>query len=555
MKAIRLLFTSVGRRVELIQAFKAAAANLKADLVIYGADADDTAPALYFCDRQIHVCRISDPCYISDLLSICQYEQIDCLIPTIDTDLLLLAESKQQFAEAGTRVLISEPDRIKVCRDKRLTSQYFIDCGLQAPLPVDDIRLYSGGFPCFIKPLNGSSSINAFRVDNQKDLEQRAAQIFDYIIQPFIEGTEYTVDIFCDFTGNPLLITPRERVTVRAGEVLKTRICQDEKIIADCKMLIERFCPCGPLTVQLIRQKDTGEDYYIEINPRFGGGAPLSMKAGADAAEVLLRMLDGQEVAYCDHAAVDGMVYSRFDQSICTNTDAKTATLQAVIFDLDDTLYSEVEYVRSGFKAVSRVLLQVENVEARLWSAFEKGLPAIDTILIEESLTDQKAECLYAYRTHKPSINLRTGMKELLEQLRKEGFALGIITDVRPEGQRAKIEALVLEPLVDQVIITDELGGAAFRKPCDIAFRIMQRRMGIPFESMVYVADNASKDFIAPRQLGMKCLHYKCSDGLYQNSSGGIPSVAEPHAVYSYITELTNNYAGGGTIMEKTITR
>ena len=152
-----------------------------------------------------------------------------------------------------------------------------------------------------------------------KELESFAQQVPDYIIQPYISGTEYTVDIFCDFEGNPIFITPRIRLAVRAGEVLKTKITQDKQIIGEMKQLIKDYAPCGQITVQMIRQDSTGDDYYIEINPRFGGGAPLSMKAGADSAEAFLRLLKGEKLDYVENAAEDGAIYSRFDQSIRVN--------------------------------------------------------------------------------------------------------------------------------------------------------------------------------------------------------------------------------------------
>lgn len=313
---MKLLFTSIGRRVELVQAFKSAAAKLGVELILYGADISDSAPALQFCDRTVLVPRIKDPAYIPFLLEICQKEQIDGLIPTIDTDLLLLAENRERFAAIGTRAVISAPDRIALCRDKRLTADYFHSVGLESPIPVDKVEAYAAGFPAFIKPKDGSSSIFAYKVENRKELEAYAAQVPDYIIQPFIEGTEYTVDIFCDFEGNPIFITPRIRLAVRAGEVLKTEITQDRQIIAEMKQLLCHYKPCGPITVQLIRQKDTGIDHYIEINPRFGGGAPLTMMAGANAALALLQLLSGEKLSYQEDAAEDGAIYSRFDQSV-----------------------------------------------------------------------------------------------------------------------------------------------------------------------------------------------------------------------------------------------
>lgn len=313
---MKLLFTSVGRRVELIQVFRSAAQKIGVELVLYGADITSTAPALSFCDRTIIVPRIKTPEYIPTLLEICKEEKIDVLVPTIDTDLLLLSENKERFSAIDTRVLISAPDKITLCRDKRLTADYFHSIGLESPTPVDNTDSYIGGFPAFIKPKDGSSSVFAYKVNDWEELVAYAAQVPDYIIQPFISGTEYTVDIFCDFNGNPIYITPRVRQAVRAGEVLKTQIAQDPKIIEEMRRLIRDYKPCGPITVQLIRQESTGIDYYIEINPRFGGGAPLSIMAGADAAQAMLRLITGEQISYMPGAAEDGAVYSRFDQSV-----------------------------------------------------------------------------------------------------------------------------------------------------------------------------------------------------------------------------------------------
>ena len=316
---MKILFTRVGRRVELMQAFRKAAAELGANLTIIGADITESAPALFFCDETKIVCRIKEPEYIPQLLEICKTEKVDCLIPTIDTDLLLLAENKEKFEAIGTKVLISAVDKVKLCRDKRYTADYFMAVGLKSPVPVDDASKYELGYPAFIKPKDGSSSIDAYKVNSAEELEEYAKKVNDYIVQPFIYGREFTIDIFCDYEGNPVFITPRERLAVRAGEVLKTRIHQDDTMIQEMLTLIQDYKPCGQITVQLIQDEVTGENYYIEINPRFGGGAPLSIKAGADSAQAVIRMLNGEKLEYMPKAARNKAVYSRFDQSICVD--------------------------------------------------------------------------------------------------------------------------------------------------------------------------------------------------------------------------------------------
>lgn len=529
---MRILFTGVGRRVELIQAFREAALALNKDLKIYGADLTGTAPALAYCDFTRKVVAMKDPGYIDDLLRVCVDDQIDLLIPTIDTDLLVLSENRDRFEAMGTKVLISAPEMIRICRDKNKTSRFFADCGLCAPMPVNDWREYQSGYPAFIKPKDGSSSINAFKVESQEELQVYVRQVDDYIIQPYVEGKEFTIDVFCDWDGKPVSIVPRERMQVRAGEVLKTRIDLDPRMIEETESLCKAFKPCGPMTVQLIRDNESGDDYYIEINPRYGGGAPLSMKAGARTAEAVLKMLDGEKPE-CFSDILDGAVYSRFDQSVWINQiNGKT---RGVVFDLDDTLYSEKEYIRSGYRAVAEYLGN-ENYKDALWRYFEEGKPAINELLKDIGRSREKMKTLSVYRQHKPEIHLYNGVAELLKGLHHRGIKVGIITDGRPEGQRNKIKALGLEALVDDIIITDELGGTQFRKPCDIAFRIMQNRWRLPAHEMLYVADNAVKDFQAPRQLGMKGLLFDNWDGLYQsNQKDGMASITCITDVEGYI--------------------
>lgn len=506
---IKILFTGVGRRIELLQAFRNAALVLNKELKIYGADMAGTAPALAYCDYVRRVGAMKNSGYIDDLVEICKNDCIDLVIPTIDTDLLVLSEHKELFEQVGTKVMISAPEKIRICRDKNNTSQFFEDCGLHAPMPVNDWHEYKAGYPAFIKPKDGSSSINAFKVENEDELEVYASQVEDYIVQPFIRGKEYTIDIFCDWEGVPISIVPRERVQVRAGEVLKAKIELNRTMIEESKKLCAAFKPCGPMTVQLIRD-EAGIDWFIEINPRFGGGAPLSMKAGARSAESILKFIDNEALE--EQPIADGSIYSRFDQSVCI-TEGEGGRIKGIIFDLDDTLYSEKEYVKSGYRVLSEFL--GGGYEGRLWRYFEDNKPAIDELLKELGREDAKTEALSVYRNHKPDIHLYDGVPELIVDLKNKGIKIGIITDGRPEGQRNKLEALGLYSMVDDVIITDELGGNQFRKPCDIAFRIIVTRWRLNLAEVVYVGDNLAKDLQAPKQLGMKNIWFRNEDSLY----------------------------------------
>ena len=191
--------------------------------------------------------------------------------------------------------------------------------------------------------------------------------------------------------------------------------------------------------------------------------------------------------------------------------------LKAIIFDMDDTLYGEKEYVRSGYEKIAQVIPQVEHAGKKLWKLFEEKKPAIDELLKQEGLESEevKTACLHAYRYQEPDIHLYPGVEQMLKDLKAQGYLLGIITDGRPEGQRAKIKALGLEALVDQIIVTDEFGGAEYRKPNPLAFETMSQKLEVEYSQMCYVGDNINKDFIAPQQLGMRSIWFKNPDGLY----------------------------------------
>ena len=185
--------------------------------------------------------------------------------------------------------------------------------------------------------------------------------------------------------------------------------------------------------------------------------------------------------------------------------------LDAVIFDLDDTLYSEKEYVRSGYKKIAEAFGMPE-MEEELWQGFLEKQPALDVVLSHHGLEDRKEEALHIYRSQTPDIHLYPGVAEMLKRIGRT-HKVAIITDGRPEGQRAKLRALGLEKV--PFVITDELGGVEYRKPNPKAFKMMFEKLNTLPEYAAYIGDNIHKDFIAPEKLGMWCIWFKNKDGLY----------------------------------------
>ncbi len=165
--------------------------------------------------------------------------------------------------------------------------------------------------------------------------------------------------------------------------------------------------------------------------------------------------------------------------------------IKAVVFDLDDTLIPEIEYVKSGFRAIAKEF--GSELYDKLWKLFCEDKKNV--YQRAGFSNDMCNRCIDIYRSHFPDIKLSKGTEETLIALKKKNYKLGIITDGRPEGQRNKIKALGLDKIMDFTIVTDELGGETFRKPNSKAFELMREALGVEFDEMMYVGDNPKKDF------------------------------------------------------------
>ena len=317
---MNILILSVGRRVELVKLFKDTAKKMNIKSNVIGADLSNTAPAIYFCDSFYLIPRIGEDNYIESIIKICNKEKIKLIVPTIDTELEIMSKNKKTIeSQTEAKVLISDESVINICRNKINTQAFFDNNNFGAPKIVNEEYIANKNytFPLIIKPLDGSSSINVFKIYNEKELNFFKEYIKKPIIQELVDGTEFTVDAFCDFNSRPITIVPRQRIATRSGEISKGKILKDRIIIEDVKKLLAILKPIGHITIQCIKTEDE-QIKYIEINPRFGGGAPMSIKAGANSCANLYKLLQGKKLKYNENYR-DNLTFLRFDDSIMLN--------------------------------------------------------------------------------------------------------------------------------------------------------------------------------------------------------------------------------------------
>ncbi|NLX24036.1 MAG: ATP-grasp domain-containing protein [Phycisphaerae bacterium] len=317
-REVRILFTSAGRRIELLQAFIRAARKLNIRPVLHAADVEPHIAAACLANVSHQVPRADSPSYINALLKIVRREGIDLLIPLIDSDLVKLADARERFAKLRCGALISAPDVVRTCRDKLAMFDFLVQHGIDTPetwsLAVL-MRLRNHHFPYFVKPQFGSASRGNFVLENEKALRAYAPHVPDAIIQEFVAGVEHTLDVYTGFDGRPRCVVPRQRIEVRGGEVTKARTVRHAGIIDTGVRVAEALGGCvGLVTIQLILTPD-GRIRVIEVNPRFGGGVPLAIQAGADFPRWLLAEWLGRPSRIrLDHFE-EGLLMLRYHQS------------------------------------------------------------------------------------------------------------------------------------------------------------------------------------------------------------------------------------------------
>jgi carbamoyl-phosphate synthase large subunit len=313
---VNVLFTSSGRRVELLRAFRRAYASLEMAGKIHGTDIDPLAASLQVVDVAHLVPRLTDPAYIPTLLEIIRREQISLVFPLIDPDIPVLAKHAPIFAEIGALVMTPPREGVRTATDKWKTHQAFRRMRVPAArswLP-EDLPKSGLAFPLFIKPRCGSAGIGAFRVEDRTELEYHLSRTEDPIVQECLPGPEITCDVMCSRTGKVWSVVLRKRLEIRAGEVSKGVTVWDERIAGHCETVAKGIQAKGPITIQCILRE--GEPFFTEINARFGGGCPLGIAAGADYPRWYLAEAAGREPDVPARGAYQiGLQMTRFDDS------------------------------------------------------------------------------------------------------------------------------------------------------------------------------------------------------------------------------------------------
>jgi carbamoyl-phosphate synthase large subunit len=559
---VNVLITSASRKVSLVRAFQSALAWSGGGNVV-AVDVSPHAPALYFADRRFLVSPSTEPQFVEEVLEICKLENVSLIIPTRDEELPLFAEARERFEQGGTRCMVPQAETVETCSDKAAFLAFCRARRFGIPRTYDPEEWRSSDFPLFVKPRFGKGGQGARRVECEEELRLVIDHPEQWVIQEYVNWPEYTVDLLADFQGRVLSVVPRLRQLVVAGESYVSRTVHEPYLIAESSRLAAELRLVGHNTLQCFF--DGKQVKFVEVNPRFGGAAALGMAAGADTPTMLIRMMKGETLpAQLGQFQAD-LVMLRFTDDLFLKASVlvpaagagsepagrslHSSALRAVLFDLDNTLYPEKDFVVSGLRAAAQCLATHIHLDAQtlleqmlnILGAHGRG--KVFDILLQELEIDSTMwlpTLLQVYRSHRPVLSLFSEAAGMLRALKDRGIRLGLVTDGLASTQRRKIAALGLEAYMDAIVCTSELG-KGYAKPSPIPFEVALTLLDVAPKHAAYVADDISKDFAGPNRLGMKSVQVRAAEllGVRQKPLPDDPAF-RPQMTAGSLTEALN---------------
>lgn len=294
---MNILILSVGTRNKIVQYFKK---ELKGKGIVIATDCSKLAPAIYEADKYYIVPRIDDKDYLNTILDICIKEKINGLISLIDPELSLISKNVEKFKEIGVKPILSDYDKVDICFNKYKMYQFLVENNINTARSYahkeefyKDLENKLIEFPVFVKPIEGSASININKINNKEELEMLWNKESGLLIQQFMNGEELGADVYIDMISNEIVsIFTKKKIKMRAGETDKSVSIKDEELFLFIKDFVEMAKFKGIIDIDIF--KIDGKYYISEVNPRFGGGYPHAYESKVNIPRMIINNLEGK---------------------------------------------------------------------------------------------------------------------------------------------------------------------------------------------------------------------------------------------------------------------
>ena len=280
-KKINILFLGGAKRVSIAEEFIRAGKTLGFNVSIFSYELNEDCP-ISFIGKVIKGYKWKDDSIFGHLIKIIEEYEIDIILPFVDPATIIASKLKETLQDKKIFIPVSDVDSCTTFFNKKLSNEWCLKNGIAVPNPDKNI------FPLIAKPIEGSASKGIIIINNEIELSN-LQNPQKFLIQKFIDGYEYTIDIYRNTrTNNILSIVPRKRIETQGGESIKSITIKNNKIEDFARDIILKTTLRGPLTLQILEDKQNNF-FFMEINPRLGGAVLNSIAAGADSPMYLLR--------------------------------------------------------------------------------------------------------------------------------------------------------------------------------------------------------------------------------------------------------------------------
>ena len=259
---------------------------------IISTDSNALSAGLYLADRGYKVPPATSGLFVEAALDIIKKERLDVVLPTSGFDIIPYSKHKTVFEQEGVTVAMSDYEVIDTCLDKkrfygRLKGRF--DLPFTATHKSESVM-----YPCIVKPVFGKGSKDVFFCGNESDLDEKMKVHQNMLIQEYLPGREFTIDVLSDLDKRAIVAVPRERIEVKAGISFKGKIVLDTGIQNECVEVAEYLGIRGPSCMQM-KCDCNGVPKIVEVNPRMGGGTIMATYAGINFPDLVLKLANDEQ--------------------------------------------------------------------------------------------------------------------------------------------------------------------------------------------------------------------------------------------------------------------
>lgn len=284
---MNILFLGGAKRVSLAERFLEAGNKLGYQSKVFSYELETTVPFSIIGEVIIGKLWNDENIYI-DLKNIIDANNISIVLANVDPATIVLAKINELYPDL--KLITSSFNACKIFFDKSIMND---ECNLHGIKTIPDAK---DTYPIFIKPRRGSASRGTYIVNDKHYKDYVVSKIDEnqHVFQKYIKGIEYTVDAYVSKKSGFIGAVSRIRTDVSAGESITSTIVDDHEIIEQTKIILTKFDIFGPVTLQFI--KSDNELFFLELNPRFGGGVIASIESGFNIPEIMIRDFMGEKI-------------------------------------------------------------------------------------------------------------------------------------------------------------------------------------------------------------------------------------------------------------------